>query len=31
MGITGLITGALILFGIKATGRSLDSATVADA
>jgi MFS family permease len=30
MGITGLITGALILLGIKATGRSLESATVAD-
>jgi hypothetical protein len=30
MGITGLITGGLILLGIKATGRSLPSATVAD-
>jgi len=26
MAITGLLTGALILFGIKATGRSLEAA-----
>jgi len=25
MGITGLITGALLLFGIRATGRSLEA------
>ena len=27
MGITGLLTGALILLGIRATGRSLEEAT----
>jgi MFS transporter, putative metabolite:H+ symporter len=27
MGITGLLAGALILFGIRATGRSLEEAT----
>jgi putative MFS transporter len=27
MGITGLVTGALVLFGIQATGRSLEEST----
>jgi hypothetical protein len=27
MAITGLVAGALILFGIQATGRSLETAT----
>jgi hypothetical protein len=27
MGITGLVTGGMILLGIRATGRSLEEAT----